>query len=194
MPNSSRNRIVIIDDEPSTRTMAPAVLGFQGYQVDFAADGFEGLLVLKQFRLDIIISDLRMPNMNGFEEVLVIAMSGEFFSESGPESVLADAFFAKGSYSPARLFEKISELLRDTAKRRKKTGSPHLQSLSSHLSFWGEHPLSAFTKQSTISAQIMYDTRSPMRSGDGQRRVEKGPKANADGAAQLCSPRVSILV
>ena len=53
-----------------------------------AEDGFEGLAALKQSLPDIIISDLRMPNMNGFEflsvvrrrfpVIPVIVISGEF--------------------------------------------------------------------------------------------------------------------
>ena len=131
MLDHSRYRILVVDDEPGIRTTAQAVLESQGYQVDFATDGFEGLLVLKQFLPHIIISDLRMPNMNGFEflsvvrlrfpEIPVIAISGEFFSESEPESVLADAFFEKGSYSPMQLFEKILELLRDLPSRPKRS-------------------------------------------------------------------------
>ncbi len=75
----------------------------------------------------MIISDLQMPNMNGFEflsvvrqrfpAVPVIVISGEFSGISVPESVLADAFFPKGSYKPAALFEKISELLDELPKR-----------------------------------------------------------------------------
>jgi CheY-like chemotaxis protein len=75
----------------------------------------------------MIISDLQMPNMNGFEflsvvrqrfpAVPVIVISGEFSGVSVPESVLADAFFPKGSYKPADLFEKISELLTELPKR-----------------------------------------------------------------------------
>ncbi|SNS71510.1 Response regulator receiver domain-containing protein [Granulicella rosea] len=75
----------------------------------------------------MIISDLQMPNMNGFEflsvvrqrfpAIPVIVISGEFSGISVPESVLADAFFSKGSYKPADLFEKISELLAELPER-----------------------------------------------------------------------------
>lgn len=99
----------------------------QGYEVLCAEDGFEGLAALKQSLPDIIISDLRMPNMNGFEflsvvrrrfpAIPVVVISGEFTGLSVPESVLADAFFPKGGYKATELFEKICELLHELPTR-----------------------------------------------------------------------------
>ena len=103
------------------------LLEAQGYEVLCAEDGFEGLSALKDSLPDIIISDLQMPNMNGFEflsvvrrrfpTIPVIAISGEFSGLTLPESVLADAFFKKGDYKPHELFEKIIELLRELPTR-----------------------------------------------------------------------------
>jgi CheY-like chemotaxis protein len=122
-----RYRVLIVDDEASLRSLGKSILESQGYEVHCAEDGFEGLAALKLALPDMIISDLQMPNMNGFEflsvvrqrfpAVPVIVISGEFSGVSVPESVLADAFFAKGSYKPAALFEKISELLTDLPNR-----------------------------------------------------------------------------
>lgn len=116
-----RYRVLIVDDELSLRLLGKSILESQGYEVHCAEDGFEGLAALKRALPDMIISDLQMPNMNGFEflsvvrqrfpSVPVIVISGEFSGISVPESVLADAFFSKGSYNPAALFDKISDLL-----------------------------------------------------------------------------------
>jgi CheY-like chemotaxis protein len=122
-----RYRVLIVDDEANLRSLGKSILESQGYEVHCAEDGFEGLAALKRALPDMIISDLQMPNMNGFEflsvvrqrfpTVPVIVISGEFSGVSVPESVLADAFFPKGSYQPAALFEKISELLTDLPNR-----------------------------------------------------------------------------
>jgi len=127
-------RVLLVDDEPSVRQMGSALLKSQGYEVLSAEDGFEGLAALKQSLPDIIISDLRMPNMNGFEflsvvrqrfpHIPVVAISGEFSGVSVPESVLADAFFEKGSYSPQQLFARILELLNELPSRPR-TGKPN---------------------------------------------------------------------
>src|SRR3954462_2644894 len=116
-----RYRVLLVDDEPAVRRLGSALLESEGYEVLSAEDGFDGLAALKQSLPDIIISDLRMPNMNGFEflsvvrrrfpTIHVIAISGEFSGLTGPERVPPDAFFSKGLYQTAQLFEKIVELL-----------------------------------------------------------------------------------
>lgn len=129
-----RYRILIVDDEPSLRQLGKMLLEAQGYEVQCAEDGFEGLAALKQSLPDIIISDLRMPNMNGFEflsvvrrrfpSIPVVVISGEFSGLSVPESVLADAFFPKGGYKVKELFEKIVDLLHELPTRPK-AGRPN---------------------------------------------------------------------
>lgn len=126
-------RILIVEDEASLREIGKTLLVAQGYEVRGAEDGFAGLSALKQSLPDIIISDLQMPNMNGFEflsvvrrrfpMIPVIVISGEFSGLSVPESVLADAFFPKGGYNPSQLFQKIIDLL-DELPTRPKSGKP----------------------------------------------------------------------
>ncbi len=127
-------RILIVEDEPSLRELGKTLLVAQGYEVRGAEDGFQGLSALKQSLPDIIISDLQMPNMNGFEflsvvrrrfpTIPVIVISGEFDGQSVPESVLADAFFPKGGFNPKELFEKIIDLLHELPTRPK-IGKPN---------------------------------------------------------------------
>jgi CheY-like chemotaxis protein len=126
-------RILIVEDDPRLREVGKLVLETQGYEVHVAGDGFEALLALKRSLPDIIISDLSMPNMNGFEllsvvrrrfpTIPVIVISGEFSVLTVPESVLADAFFPKGQYRPEALFQKILELIRELPSRPR-TGRP----------------------------------------------------------------------
>jgi CheY-like chemotaxis protein len=134
--NSFRYRILVVDDEENLRKMAQAILESQGYEVMCAVDGFHALATLRQSLPDVIISDLRMPNMNGFEflsvvrarfpQIPIIAISGEFSGLGVPDSVLADAFFAKGQYTLEELFHRIIVLLehgpiRPRAKRQSKS-------------------------------------------------------------------------
>ena len=126
-PTSFPYRILIVEDDAALREIGRTLLESQGYEVLCGEDGFEGLTALKRSLPDIIISDLRMPNMNGFEFlsvvrrrfpiIPVIVISGEFSGLTVPESVLADAFFPKGQYKPEDLFEKILALLHELPTR-----------------------------------------------------------------------------
>ena len=128
MPQSSfAYRILIVDDEPLIREMGKLLLETQGYEVITAGDGFEGLLALKRSLPDVLISDLNMPNMSGFEflsivrerfpALPVIVISGEFTALHCPKSVLTDAYLCKGKYMPDELFAKILELLHTPPSR-----------------------------------------------------------------------------
>jgi CheY-like chemotaxis protein len=127
----TQKRILLVDDEPSIRFVLSAVLEQAGYIVDVAEDGFAALRVLQQKMPDLLITDLRMPNMNGFELLSVvrtrftglpaIAISGEFFACQINEGPLADAFFQKGHYSVPEFLARISELLSRTPEQKEKT-------------------------------------------------------------------------
>jgi len=101
--------------------MAKAILESHGYEVQCAKDGFDGLAALKESLPDLIISDLQMPKMNGFEflsvirqrfpHLPVIVISGEFSGVDVPNSVLADAFFEKSQYEPDQLIARIADLV-----------------------------------------------------------------------------------
>ena len=79
-------RILVIDDDPDTRAMLEQTLKPAGYEVISAADGREGVEQYRTKATDLVITDLYMPNQDGFEtirefrisfpEVAIIAMSG----------------------------------------------------------------------------------------------------------------------
>jgi len=127
-------RILVVEDDAALREYARLMLATAGYEVLCAEDGFGGLTALKRSLPDIIISDLRMPNMNGFEflsvvrrrfpSIPVIVISGEFSGLTVPDNVLADAFFSKGQYRPEDLFKKIEEFLGELPTRPR-VGKPH---------------------------------------------------------------------
>ena len=116
-----RYRILVVDDEPSVREMARQVLESEGYEVLTANDGLGGLNALSKSLPDLIISDLSMPWMSGFEflaivrkrfpRIATIATSGDYITSENPSGVLADAFLQKGQYTIQELFQEIAELL-----------------------------------------------------------------------------------
>jgi CheY-like chemotaxis protein len=102
------------------------LLAAAGYEVSTAEDGFSALLQLKRGTPDLILSDLNMPQMSGFEflsvvrrrfpEVLVVAMSGAYgAADAVPGGVIADAFYAKGQNKPEVLLTLIADLFNTSA-------------------------------------------------------------------------------
>src|ERR1700688_3375095 len=97
-------RLLIVDDEPSARMLLSHIFAELGHSVRSAEDGFSALFEIRQEIPDIILSDLNMPGMSGFEflsvvrrrfpSIKVIAMSSAVFPVDGvPPGVAADAFY-----------------------------------------------------------------------------------------------------
>ncbi len=124
---SLKHRILVVDDEASIRDVFTHLLQREGYEVATAENGFEALLKLKQLLPDVIISDLNMPKMSGFEflsvvrrrfpMVSVVASSGAYESKVVPTGVLADAFYAKGQDHPEILMKTVANLIQTSATR-----------------------------------------------------------------------------
>ena len=64
---TSKGRILVVDDEPNARTALAEILKEEGYQVETAADGFKGLARAEEFGPDLVLTDLKMPGMDGVE-------------------------------------------------------------------------------------------------------------------------------
>jgi CheY-like chemotaxis protein len=105
--------LLIVDDSPLIRTTLSHLLAEIGYSVRSAQDGFSALRELREKIPDILLSDLNMPRMCGYEllrvvhrrfpSIQVIAMSGAFSGDEVPSGVAADAFYQKGSSMGALL-------------------------------------------------------------------------------------------
>jgi Response regulators consisting of a CheY-like receiver domain and a winged-helix DNA-binding domain len=119
-------RLLVIDDEPVSRELFQRALSEHGFEVAIAKDGFAALAQMHGALPDLIVSDLKMPNMSGFEflsiarrrfpQIPTIAVSGEFHAPVEPLGVLADAFLSK-PFRFEELLAKIRELLRDAPPR-----------------------------------------------------------------------------
>src|ERR1051326_1734947 len=72
MSNQPEHKILVVDDEASVRTTVSLLLKSQGYEVSTAKNGFDALLQLKRSGADLVISDLNMPQMSGFELLSVL--------------------------------------------------------------------------------------------------------------------------
>ena len=64
---SNETSIVVVDDEPSIRELLVASLHFAGYEVETAASGSEAIEVIEKTQPDLIILDVMLPGLDGFE-------------------------------------------------------------------------------------------------------------------------------
>ena len=79
-------RIMVVDDDPGIRRSLDTLLSRAGYQVVQAADGNEAVRLWRDQRVDLVITDLHMPNKDGIQTIVellthapgtpIIAMSG----------------------------------------------------------------------------------------------------------------------
>jgi CheY-like chemotaxis protein len=134
MPTKSKTRILVVEDDATVRYTFSQVLEREGYDVTTANDGFDALLQLRREVPDIILSDLNMPQMSGFEllsvvrrrfpNIMVVAASGAYACSAVPEGVIADAFYAKGKESAQTLLEIVANLIRTGPMEHKGQNAP----------------------------------------------------------------------
>jgi len=64
---NARGEVLLVDDDSSFRLIFGEVLKAEGYSIREAANGFEALDALKRHAADLILTDLMMPGMNGWD-------------------------------------------------------------------------------------------------------------------------------
>ena len=122
-------RILVVDDDAAVRETLMLLLDRAGYSTAGAQSAFEALEQIKNAAPDVLLCDLEMPNMSGFEflsivrsrfpQIAVIAMSGAFGSDL-PEAVLADGFYSKGHRNPSDLFRMVAGVLAPASRRQER--------------------------------------------------------------------------
>ncbi len=62
---SAKGRVLVVDDEANARAALSEILREEGYQTETAADGFKALGKLEEFAPDVVLTDLKMPGLDG---------------------------------------------------------------------------------------------------------------------------------
>lgn len=117
-------KILVVDDEKSIRELVSATLEGANYKIYEAADGEEALNLAREEKPDLVLLDVAMPEMDGFEvckalkshpetnSIYIIMLTGhiqEEYKQKGNEAGAND-YFTK-PFSPLALIKKIEEVL-----------------------------------------------------------------------------------
>jgi CheY-like chemotaxis protein len=126
MPDICANSVLLVDDDPSIRSLLSRHLEKAGFQAQEAKDGIDGLAKLRDRLPKVIISDLEMPRMTGIEFISVVrrrfpsipiivlsgSIQGEFPAEAKP-----DRWFEKSAQQIPELLQAVHALARETPDR-----------------------------------------------------------------------------
>ena len=121
----SAPRILVVDDSITTRTLEKSILEAHGYRVQVAIDGVEALQLLRHAPVDLIITDIQMPRLDGFGlleavkadpllgSIPVIIVSSLERAEDQRRGLQlgADAYVMKGLFDQGELLEAIRQIL-----------------------------------------------------------------------------------
>jgi DNA-binding response OmpR family regulator len=118
-------KILLVEDEPMLSNILNQRLGKEGFQVIVARDGSEAVRILKQEKPDLILLDIILPKMSGFEvmetmksdptlqsaPVVVVSNLGQAEDVERGQSLGAIGYFIKAQLSVEDLVSKIKEFL-----------------------------------------------------------------------------------
>ncbi|MBN1894814.1 hybrid sensor histidine kinase/response regulator [bacterium] len=120
-----KKHILVAEDSITSRTLLKNILESAGYRVKTTVDGMDALTALKSDTFDLVVSDIEMPRMNGFDlvakirgdkntadlpVVLVTALESREDRERGID-VGANAYIVKRSFDQSNLLEVIRKLI-----------------------------------------------------------------------------------
>ncbi|WP_342378245.1 response regulator [Myxococcus stipitatus] len=131
-PRTGRKRVLVVDDFDDAREMYAEYLEFVGFEVETAKDGAEAVEKAQSSEPDIILMDLSLPIMDGWEatrrikqdsrtrDIPVMALSGHVLSGNAEHArqAGADEFVAKPCL-PQDLENKIRNMLKPSKARRR---------------------------------------------------------------------------
>ena len=117
--------VLVVEDSITARSLLKSILETAGYRVETALDGIDALTQLRTTQIDLVVSDVDMPRMNGFDltarlrasrefaelpVVLVTSLDSREDKERGIE-VGANAYVVKSSFDQSNLLEVIKRLI-----------------------------------------------------------------------------------
>lgn len=135
------NKILIVEDEPVHLNVMKAKLEYEGYGVLVALDGEEGLRMIKSEKPDLVLLDIILPKMDGFDVLAALKKEGistpvVIISNSGQPVEIDKAikfgvkdYLVKAEFNPADVLAKVEKVLgkpsQDNKNHKKDNSSEH---------------------------------------------------------------------
>lgn len=112
-------KLLVIDDESIVRTSCKRVLSPEGYEVRLAANAFEGIRLMEEEQFDVVLTDLKMPDMDGitvletikerWPETQVIVITGYQTVDTAVKSIKLGAFdYIEKPFTPDALLSAVA--------------------------------------------------------------------------------------
>jgi len=118
-------KILIVEDDPLMSRMYQKIFKFEGYEVDFAGNGEEGLDKIRTGKPTLILLDIMMPKMNGLEvldkvkqdpetkEIPVVMLTNLAGTQDAEAALTKGAvkYIIKSEYEPKQVVNMVKEIL-----------------------------------------------------------------------------------
>lgn len=129
-------KILIVEDEDALASILSAKFRLEGFAVLIADNGADGLRKIKEWRPDVILLDIVMPKMNGYEvlenlqknnnkiPVIIISNSGQDIELEKVKKMGAADYIIKTQIEPGEVAQKVNKLLNISAAKTLKKTSP----------------------------------------------------------------------
>lgn len=124
--SNEKKKILVVDDSPTIISLVSKRLEFGGYEVISAGDGRSGLDKMKESMPDLVIFDIQMPGIDGFQAcraaksdpllknipIIFLTSTDEDINEEKYRSAGADGYITK-PYEGSGILEKVNSFLKD---------------------------------------------------------------------------------
>ncbi|MCK6681195.1 MAG: hybrid sensor histidine kinase/response regulator [Thermoanaerobaculia bacterium] len=124
-PARRKKRILVVDDSITVRELQRELLSAKGYEVETAVDGEEGWMAARDRALDLVITDIDMPRMDGVSltrsikqdprlkglPVIIVSYRGSVEDRLRGLSAAADLYLPKSDYADEKLLQAVADLI-----------------------------------------------------------------------------------
>jgi DNA-binding response OmpR family regulator len=130
----SAPKVLIIEDNQDLVEMYRLKLSLEGFHVETATDGEKGILAAVETKPDMILLDILMPNMNGFEvlkaiknntqmntKIIILSNLGQYENIQEAKELGATEYMVKANTTPTMVVAKIKELLGIQGQQKEET-------------------------------------------------------------------------